>query len=256
MIVFWDEAADDYDDSKQFSSGGDSGSAIYNENKEVVGIHFGSHFNPATGRYFSFACHIELVENQLGLTVPGNRTNLVAVNQPPSSPAVAALDIPIDSDEGEFAVAGNQQQAKEADTNFWHTFKEHLQKSELGRTALQIIHLHGFEIMQLINHNREVMVTWNRRKGPSFTAAIARSVKHAAYKIPTSIEGQSFSDMLSQMGKVLHRHGSVELRNIIDLQMPQVHDLAESIAKDEVSYAEVIEWLDAIGNSKQHNTNG
>jgi len=255
MIVYWDEDADDYDDTKEFSSGGDSGSAIYNEDNEIVGIHFGSHHNPATGKYFSFACHIELVENELGVTVPGNRSNLVAVVQPPSSPEVAALDIPINSSDGGFAVAGSQASPKDEEPDLWPTFRDHLQKTELGRTALGIIDLHGFEIMRLINRNREVTVTWHRRKGPSFTAAIARSVKHPDYRIPTEIEGQTFAELLSQMGIVLYRHGSPELRKIVDEYLPLLLRMAGNLGAD-VSFSEILEWLETDRIYQQNQVNG
>ncbi len=161
MIVFWDEAANNYDPTRQFSDGGDSGSAIYNENNEIIGLHFGSHFNPANGRHYSFACHIELVETQLGLTIPGTRNYTARLSFCFSCFGADLPGIPVRG-------LSCGKWTDETPGAFW-PFPGASGNTELGRLP-SVIADHGYEIMRLINRNREVTVTWHRKQGPATAA--------------------------------------------------------------------------------------
>jgi hypothetical protein len=216
MIVFWDEAADDFDPTQSFGQGGDSGSVVYNENNEIIGLYFGSHFNPATGRHFAFACHIDLVETALGVTVPGTRN----ISAAPPGPALAALDDPVSGDNIVVTAAPGSDQVDAHLAAWWQEVEPQLLQLESGRKALSLIRLHGYEIMRLINHRREVTVTWQRGKGPAFVAAAARSARHDDYCIPREIDGATATALAASMASVLVKHGSEELREAVQTNLP------------------------------------
>lgn len=226
QIVFWDEAAGDYDPTQPFSQGGDSGSVIYNEAHEIVGLHFSSNFNPATGRHYAFACHIQLVENELGITIPGTR-NYSAAAPPPPPPALAALDTPVSS--SEVLIAGAQLRGQADLRLWWCQVEPQLRQTTLGNQILELIRLHGYEIMHLVNHNRDVTVIWQRGKGPAFTAAIARSIRQEDYPLPVYIEGSSALELASKMAAALMKHGSRELADTVQAYQPWFLHLVEKL---------------------------
>jgi hypothetical protein len=245
MIVFWDEAADDFDPTQPFTEGGDSGAIVYNESNEIIGLHFSSHFNPATGRHFSFACHIELVETGLGVTIPGTR-NLAGITPGPLPPALAALDDPAAA--SDIIITSTPVSGQSDLQRWWQQVEPQVSRIETGDSFLALVRLHGYEIMRLVNHNREAVMTWQRGKGPAFIAAIARSIRHEDYQIPRVIEGMSAADLASKMAAVLMKHGSAELKEATQIYLPwflQMIDKLES-ARDLVSVIVEIDSAQAL----------
>ena len=51
-------------------------------------------------------------------------------------------------------------------------------------------------------------MTWQRKRGPAFLAAFARSVRNPRYPIPREIQGVSLQNALMSMAAVLEEHGS------------------------------------------------
>lgn len=56
------------------------------------------------------------------------------------------------------------------------------------------------------------MVTWQRKEGPSYLAAFARSVKVPTYKIPEEINGVTRLNALMSMITALEQHASPALK--------------------------------------------
>lgn len=225
-VVFWDEENEEIDLSRPFTQGGDSGSIIYNENNEIIGLHFLSYFDPDTDRHFSFACHVELVENSLGLTIPGTR-NYTSAAPGALPPSLAAIDDPATSDN--VLIAGTSDPGQADLHHWWQQIEPQLSRIESGKKALALFKLHSYEIMRLINHTREVTVTWHRGKGPSFVAAIARSIRHEDYQIPRAIDGVSATDLTSRMAFVLKKYGSAELQEAIETYLPLFLQVVEEL---------------------------
>jgi len=72
------------------------------------------------------------------------------------------------------------------------------------------------QVLYLVNNNRECGVTWQRNQGPAFLAAYNNLGEHPDQPIPQEIEGVKLSDMLSNMGDVLAKNGSEQLKWNID----------------------------------------
>ncbi len=96
---------------------------------------------------------------------------------------------------------------------------EHLERA-LRRTAAgadlaSAIEVHAGEVLDLVNTDRRVAVTWQRSQGPAFIRAVVQSGFDESVTIPRSVNGVRFEELLLRMADVLQRHGSAALRNAI-----------------------------------------
>ncbi len=89
--------------------------------------------------------------------------------------------------------------------------------SPAGAFATEIFNSHRRECLALVNHKRPVTVAWHRSKGPSYLAALARSAKEPAYRIPYELQGVTREEAAASMLAALRAHGSEALRADLDL---------------------------------------
>ncbi len=190
----------------KFSDNGDSGSVIVNAGNKVVALLWGGNTGP------SVANNIADVLAAFGITIPAGVADVDFVAdtsspvEPPSDTAVLVRRL-----------------------------ERTLRQTEPGQAMLNVIQEFRFEVMHLINHNRAVGVTWQRRQGPAFVAALFRSVKEPTYRIPREIERVSVRGMLMSMATILDEHGSFRLREAISqhvmtiLEAADGHDTIEGI---------------------------
>lgn len=216
MVVTWDPVTATFRPEVPFAAGGDSGSVLVNGAHEIVGLHFLSYHNPDNGRRYSFACHIQKVETALGVQVGGRRYATAAAPAP--SPALAALDDPIDASTGEFAIAGTPDDLLAV----WDRLRETLAESPAGREWLDFLHRHHYEIVHLVNHCRPVTVRWHRVEGPAYMAAVMRSARVPAYRIPDEIRGVAPRDLVAGMAEILRAHGSPALQADVESVRPAI----------------------------------
>jgi hypothetical protein len=133
------------------------------------------------------------------------------------------------------------------------TLVNHLQlrlsQSAEGRAVLRLVEEHRHEVIDLVNHNRAVTVTWHRKQGPAFLAAMGRSVKVPTYKIPQEIEGISRQHAVMSMATVLSEQGSPQLKALVEkyslplLQWIQQYDTVDEM----VQAVEEKRWLELAG---------
>lgn len=99
--------------------------------------------------------------------------------------------------------------------------RERFEKIETGRKVLALVNEHREEVVRLVNNDRRVMVTWQRKQGPAFLAAFMKSGQDPEYKIPKEINGVSLGNLLQNMAVVLEEHGSAELSAVLnDYSLP------------------------------------
>lgn len=203
-----------------FSDHGDSGSVILNSDKEVVGLLWGGYSSPSNPlNGYTVACPIANVLSALNITIPlGALTTGFGMASP------MAIDM--------------QPQVKQPElTSSIEQLQFRLSQSPQGRALLRIFEQHRIEVINLVNHNRAVTVTWHRKQGPAFLGAMGRSVKVPDYKIPTEIEGISRQQAFMSMATVLSDHGSPQLKALIEtyslvlLEWIRRYDTVDQIVK-------------------------
>lgn len=92
---------------------------------------------------------------------------------------------------------------------------DRLNMTERGRELLTLVRLHRLEVTELINHRRPVTVAWHRSQGPAYMAALMRSAREPAYRVPATLNGVSREEVVERMREVLLQHGSERLRAAI-----------------------------------------
>jgi hypothetical protein len=87
-------------------------------------------------------------------------------------------------------------------------FENELNASPTGREVLAVIRSHLEEISQLVNHNRPVMVAWQRNYGPRFLASAMDSGFDEHTAVRKEIDGVTLERLLLRMADALQQSGS------------------------------------------------
>jgi hypothetical protein len=107
-------------------------------------------------------------------------------------------------------------------------FEYELRATSGGREILKVIKEHIEELIQLINHNREVLVTWKRNNGPLFFSQIMGSGFNTDIIIQKEIKGVKLSTLARRMAVVLQDYGSASLAKAIDEHLLLVLEYSRS----------------------------
>jgi hypothetical protein len=180
---------------KSFNNRGDSGSVVVNELDQIVGLIYGMS-NATSATISTFTSHIASVLS--ALSSAGQAITLS------TSPAGGGSDT--DTRVRRSALTG---------TRLDDILERSLDRDPEEEPLVQAARAHFDELLELVNTCRPVTVVWHRTQGPAFLAALMRSVKEPAYRIPQEIEGIARHHALSAMAVVLEAHGSPALRAAI-----------------------------------------
>ncbi len=182
-----------------FQGHGDSGAVLVSADNEVVGLMWGAYLVPTDSLYgYGVACPIADVIAAMNIRFPvGSIETSAALMQP----LAAMPQVVIGQSDGE---------------NLVDHLQVRLSQSEQGRALLSLVGQHSDEIINLINNNRAVTVTWHRKHGSTFLAALGRSVKIPTYQIPNEIEGVTRQQLFMSMASVLSEQGSPQLKALIE----------------------------------------
>lgn len=189
-----------YNDIQAFSYKGDSGSAIINENGEIVGLLWGGdnikREADDSDLDVTFACTIQSI-----LSAFSDAGLPVTISETPT-------------DNG--AIASARQSLRQnmkpySSENSALYFRWQLSKTDFGVLLLQMLDKHEQEILHLVNHCRAVTVAWQRNRGPAFLAHFLKNIRNADHKIPQNIDGVTIENLLVQMHEALLENGSEPL---------------------------------------------
>jgi len=209
------------DGDTRFSRGGDSGSALLNEDDEIVGLHKAGNNGDdvAAGDFYSISIGIQEVLD--ALSADGFEIEiLTGVGGDESASLFAPGMVPL--------------AMVTPDQVYW-TIEQRLRLSPAGREVWRLVETHQEEILHLVNHERHVTVAWHRKQGPTYMAAMARSVKEPGYRLPLEIEGVSRQSMLMSMLTVLEEYGSPSLKAAIQqVSLPLMQASGQAETFDEI----------------------
>lgn len=174
-------------DSGPFHVSGDSGSAVVDGARRVVGLLFAG----PTDNSFGLANHIADVVAALGITITGGEHALL--------PAAATGGPDEPGEPGEPGDLVEQLGTR-------------LRRTDAGRRLAERLDAHLAEVVSLVNHERRVTVAWHRAQGPAWLAALARGARHADYRLPDEIAGVTRAAAFTQVHAALAQYGGEALR--------------------------------------------
>jgi hypothetical protein len=186
----------------QFSTYGDSGSAIINAAGKLVGLLVGGVAGPSGN--ITSACHIAPVIDCLKIT-PITQANPATGNPAFSTDPVAATA----------AVESAPATPPAAQASMLPAVRQQLEASREGGELIKLIDAHANEVVRLVNHQRKVTVAWHRNMGPQFLIAAVISAYDENQSIPESIDGVERDALLNKMASVLSDCGSTRLKAAI-----------------------------------------
>ncbi len=107
-------------------------------------------------------------------------------------------------------------------------YEQELRSTAKGREILELITKHIDEVSRLINHNREVIVTWQRNNGAIFFSQFMGSGFDTNMAVKREVEGIHMASLIRRMAVVLQDHGSPSLVKAIDQYLLFVLAYAET----------------------------
>jgi hypothetical protein len=191
QIIIWPDTTnvtyiDDAFGQPAFDNEGDSGSVVIDDQNRIIGLIFSANTN-TPNRSIAIANHIDRV-----LQAFQDNGHAITLNASPSSGNLSGI------------AAGNSALSRPP------SLQDLVRESPAP--AAMLYRRHRDEVTHLVEHRRPVTVAWHRHQGPAFAAAVNRSHREPAYRIPHEINGVTRQALLVAMGRVLREHGSEVLR--------------------------------------------
>lgn len=217
-----------------FADYGDSGAAIVNDNKEVVGMLFGMASLTAgqaqTGWGFAWAIK-DIVDrfdaDGLELIVENSTT------QDDKRTVAVRPDDPVE----DLATEASQPAA------IIQQIEGDLALSEIGRILMTLWSRHSTELTKLVNTNRRVAARWHRLGGPVLLQSALLSAYDRALTLPGMIVGRSPDDCLHDILDLFEQYGSPSLQQDIRAHRSLLPPVAGR------SYGEILASLDHQGGT-------
>ena len=128
-------------------------------------------------------------------------------------------------------------------------FENELKKTLTGKEILKVISRHFDEVIQLINYDREVLVTWKRNKGAEFFSRIIGSGLDAGIYVKKEIDSIKLTSLIRRMASILQERGSPALAKEIDKHLLVVVDYSTSCDSLEDVFKKIRQY-EAVKTSK------
>jgi hypothetical protein len=172
-------------DRDYFSQKGDSGSMVYNDSNQIVGLHWGGDTEPnATGKKDSYANHIAKVL----AAFPGLR---IATNPPDviyRTPGVRRLPPVVERLHHDLVAAGC--------IDYY----------------VGLYGMHSEEFRRLFAHSRHFISAWHRNLGPDMVRAVMDLVQNRITALPEMFENRTWKECTHRIAGALLLDGSESLR--------------------------------------------
>ncbi len=198
-----------------FGQRGDSGAAVVNSQKQVIGI-------LSQVWQIPDLAHTDLNNYLPNAPLPPHALGIGIVS--PIGPALDDFGLEIVNNMSGTATASavvdingrsREREERVAAQLVLQDLEREIRTKALGIQALDALERHRSEVIGLVNDNRRVAVTWHRNKGPAFAAHCLHNLSDRTYVVPKSVDGVTAVDLLRKMALILKRYGSPELQNDI-----------------------------------------
>lgn len=177
--------------NERFSMPGDSGSALLNARNEIIGLHYKGHNTEDV-----VPPHFDSTSQPIQLVLDRAQTNGFAFT----------------ITTGGGGESGEISSVLAASADVLWAVELRLRQTEAGRQLWELVERHQREVLHLVNHVRAVTVVWQRSEGPTYLAAVGRSLKEPIYRIPREVNRVSREQFVAAVAAALGAHGSERLR--------------------------------------------
>ena len=208
-----------------FGQPGDSGAVVVNDANKVVGVHFASPRPPFSGTAI-VGWALPLADIKSGLaaqSVPVTVAVAATAGTVNTVPGAAMVALP---EELALSLTGAGANATARDrlvavglplgadppVAALRRLEGDLEQSARGRGLVTFWLRHQHELLELINSNRRVLVTWYRSGASGLVQLLTRMLSQPDLTIPETINGQPVSRCLDAVYVVLDRFASPQLR--------------------------------------------
>lgn len=198
-------------DIRVFAREGDSGAALVNDAREVMGIVFGATTAP-NGDLWAVATPIEAITSAFNITI-------ATPNAPPPAPQPFAIaPEPLAGGGGAAPVANPRERLREMEREITST--------AAGRKYAELVRRHFAEARTLVDTNRRVATVWHRSGGPRIVQGLLQLLQRPEQALPAEIDGKPLPDCLLEIQRVFARYGSRALAADLDEVGPSLVRLA------------------------------
>jgi hypothetical protein len=200
-----------------FCTLGDSGSPVFNNQGQIVGMLFAG----ATRGVVTPIEQITNTQTGLGVTVV----------------AAQALGVKHTVTDAEGALAMVRVDADELMTRRVLEAQGEIAATPAGRELAEVVRRHTEEVQTLVNTNRRVATVWRRYGGPQLVEAVFRYLQEPTRRPSDAASGPSLTERLSNLQRALVKYGSAALSADFERYGPQI------LALTDLSYAEMLNRL-------------
>lgn len=201
---------------KVFAKPGDSGAAVLDAAGKVVGILFGG---DATS---GLVTPINQIQTQFKLAI----LTATALKQKQT----------VSDAQGSMAFARLNPELLDPSVR---EAQAEIARRPAGKELTEAVMRNVQEVQSLINENPRVATVWRRNGGPVFVEALLRYLKDRTQRLPEQLEGIAFKDRLSNLARILLKHGSPSLASDIRRYGPQF------LALTNLTFVEALDQLGA-----------
>jgi hypothetical protein len=218
-VSFDENNADNSPDALYFSDHGDSGSAVINDNNQVVGTVF-AHIDDGTG----LVTPLKSIIDAFNITVVTAQTAGQTQTVPPYAMSrVARSRAPIT---GGMPISRSILETR-----------DEILSTPTGQEYADAITQHAAEVQQLINTNRRVATVWQRSGGPQIIQAALDMLQNRNLPFPAEIEGKALAECVENIEEILLRYSSPDLAAGLRKYAPRIVELAG------LNYVQSLAWL-------------
>jgi len=224
----------------RFTNEGDSGSALLDMSRNVVGLMYGGDPRGAPSPINGYACPIADVQTELGITILTAQTRgdakTVASSaneaRPPLTGETDEVSIPIGGMGIRFAPGGGR---------IYRDARETALRTAIGAQYSALYDQHGSEVREILATHRRTAAVWRREGGPEIVQNLARSVREPARPFPAAIAGRPLAERVYHIADALREHASPGLARALDAHEAELAQLAGKTYRQLILDAERVE---------------
>lgn len=182
------------DTSEDFSSHGDSGSAIIDQGGYIVGLLFAFSKDQNTGIRYTFANHIAKVMQAMNITPNFKGGGTTAGIH--SEARRVTFPMPL----------------SESGAELYASTRARIEADPAGRWLWALAEEHREEIVTLVTTHRRVSVVWHRVGGPAIFANALNTLRASDQETLPAPPTGTLEEAMARVGTALATHGSAALR--------------------------------------------